>query len=75
MCMKQKAPKVIAPAKVAAPAKQQTAELDVNMTDAETDAEVKNKKRKGKRGLTVSRGTGTQYSGGGTGLNIPTRSA
>lgn len=75
MCMKQKAPKVIAPAKVAAPAKQQTAELDVNMTDAETDAEVKNKKRKGKRGLTVSRGTGMQYKGSGTGLTIPTKSA
>lgn len=75
MCMKSKAPKVIAPAKVAAPAKQQTAELDVNMTDAETDAEVKKKKRTGKKSLTVSRGTGTQYSGGGTGLNIPTRSA
>ena len=74
MCMKQKAPKVIAPAKVAAPAKQQTAELDVNMTDAETDSEVKNKKRRGKQGLTMARTTGTQYKGGGgSGLNIPSK--
>ena len=75
MCMKQKTPKPQLIAKQAAPAKSAQAELDMDMTDAETDAEVKNKKRRGKRGLTVSRNTGTQYSGGGAGLNIPTRSA
>lgn len=75
MCMKQKTPKPQLIAKQAAPAKSAQAELDMDMTDAETDAEVKNKKRRGKKGLTVSRNTGTQYSGGGSGLNIPTRSA
>jgi len=75
MCMKSKAPKVIPPAAVAAPAKAHQAELDINPTDAETDAEVKKKKRRGKQGLTVARTTGTQYRGGGAGLNIPTKSA
>lgn len=76
MCMKQKTPKPQLIAKQAAPAKSGQAELDVNMTDAETDGEIRKKKQRGKKGLTVARTTGTQYKGGGgTGLNIPTRSA
>lgn len=76
MCMKQKTPKPQLIAKQAAPAKSAQAELDVNMTDAETDGEIRKKKRTGKKGLTVARTTGTQFKGGGgTGLNIPTRSA
>lgn len=74
MCMKQKTPAQQLIAKQAAPAKSAQAELDMDMTDAETDAEVKNKKRRGKKGLTMARTTGTQYKGGGgSGLNIPSK--
>jgi hypothetical protein len=74
MCMKQKTPKPQLIAKQAAPAKSAQAELDMDMTDAETDGEIRKKKRTGKKGLTVSRNTGAQYNGGGgTGLNIPTK--
>jgi len=74
MCMKQKTPKPQLIAKQAAPAKSAQAELDMDMADAETDGEIRKKKRTGKKGLTVSRNTGTQYNGGGgTGLNIPTK--
>lgn len=60
------------PPRPAAPANQQVAELDINPTDAETDAEVRKKKRRGKRGLTVDRSVQTGSTG--TGLNIPTKS-
>jgi len=70
MCMKQKAPKVIAPAKVAAPAAVDQA--DLQLTEADTASSTKNKKRKGKAGMTVSR-KGVQYAGGGSGLNIPNK--
>ena len=72
MCMSRKAPKIVEPARAAAPANKDQAELEINPTDAETDAEVRGKKRRGKGGLTVSR-KGVQYAGSGSGLNIPTK--
>ena len=69
MCLSRKAPPPPPPARVASPANQDTAELDVNMSDAETAAEVKKKKRRGKKGLTIDRTVNTGTAG--TGLNIP----
>tara|TARA_R110002167_G_scaffold17065_4_gene65825 strand:- start:5173 stop:5388 length:216 start_codon:yes stop_codon:yes gene_type:complete len=69
--MKQKTPKPPVIAKVAEPAKKDQADLDVNMTDAETDGAIRKKKRKGKSGMTIDR-AGAQYAGNGSGLNIPT---
>lgn len=70
MCLSRKAPPAPPPpARVAAPANADTAELDVNMTDAETAGQQRKKKRRGKKGLTIDRSVNTGSTG--TGLNIP----